>query len=332
MSSLLTKILFLILATAYLTGEGVLILLPLVSVPVIGLTVARKSWLRVGALCVALGVGIIAGALIESIPFTVSTLLVWVMILLASILSSIAVGLTLRRYSWSRCLVLTTGAIFIVTTAITMYFWDDLRRDLTISINARIAEIKELEKGQEASDSGGTSDSFVEGLKYLDYHWEDFHLGMALGQSMILALVTMSWMVTRLRVFPTEDGIHYWDNPNLGSFTQVRPPDYLVWLAILVALILIYDQYYNVGEIARIVARNLAVALSFVYWLNGLSILLFCTFLFQWNVILTLIIVLFIFGLWSFPILAIFGFFDTWWEFRNSLLRFYNRISPKTNS
>ena len=331
MSSLLAKILFLILVTAYLTGEGIIILLPFVSVPVIGLTVARNSWFRVGILCTALVVGLILGVLIEAFTITSQMLSIWTTILLASILLSIAVGLTLRRYSWSRCLVLTTGIIFIVSTFLTMYFWDDLRRDLTISINARIAEIKELEKGQEVSDSEMPSDSFVEGLKYLDYHWEDFHLGMLFGQSLILALVIISGMIARLRSFPMEDGIHYWDNPSIGSFTQVRPPDLLVWLAILVAIILIYDQYYSVGEIIRIIARNLAVALSFVYWLNGLGILLFCSFLFQWNVILTLIIVVFIFGLWSFPILAILGFFDTWWEFRNMLLRLHNRISAKTN-
>jgi len=213
-----------------------------------------------------------------------------------------------------------------------MYFWNDLRKDITISINARIAEINNLSKEQEISNSEEINKNFIEGLKYLDYHWEDFHIGLLFGQSLITALIIMGWMIARLKIMPTEDGIHYWENPQLGSFSHVRPPDYLVWLAILTAIILIYDQHYNVGEWLRIVSRNTAVILSFIYWLNGLSILTFCAILFHWNIILTLVIVLFVFGVWTFPILALFGFFDTWWEFRLSLLRLYNRLYPATNS
>ncbi|HOQ32824.1 MAG TPA: DUF2232 domain-containing protein [Candidatus Hydrogenedens sp.] len=332
MSNVLTKILFLILITAYLTGEGVFILLPLVTVVAIGLTTARNSWFRTALLCLSLIPGFALGAFMESLPLTTENLLMWTATFLAGILLPVSVGSALRKYSWSRCLLLVTAFLFISGTALTMYFWNDLRKDITISINARIAEINNLSKEQEISNSEEINKNFIEGLKYLDYHWEDFHIGLLFGQSLITALIIMGWMIARLKIMPTEDGIHYWENPQLGSFSHVRPPDYLVWLAILTAIILIYDQHYNVGEWLRIVSRNTAVILSFIYWLNGLSILTFCAILFHWNIILTLVIVLFVFGVWTFPILALFGFFDTWWEFRLSLLRLYNRLYPATNS
>lgn len=332
MSNLITKILFLIIITAYLTGEGVFILLPLVTVVVIGLTVARNSWFRTTILCFALLPGFVLGAIMNALPFTHENLLMWMGILLGSILFPISVGSALRKYSWARCLILVTGALFMLGTAITMYFWEDLRKDISISVNARIAEIKEIMKEPEVNNSEKFNANFIEGLKYLDYHWEDFHIGLLFGQSLITALIIITWMVARLRIIPTEDGIHYWENSQLGNFSHVRPPDYLVWLAILTAIILIYDQHYNVGELFRIISRNTAVVLSFIYWLNGLSILTFCAFLFQWNIIVVMVVVIFIFGIWTFPILAIFGFFDTWGEFRNFFLRLHNHLYPKVNS
>ncbi len=332
MSNLLTKILFLILITAYLTGEGVFILLPLITVVVIGLTIARNSWLRAGILCLALIPGFVIGAIMEALPFTQENLLMWTATLVASVVLPISVGSALRRYSWARCLILITGILFISGTALTMYFWDNLRKDITISINARIAEIQELSKEQKVSNSEDLNGNFIEGLRYLDYHWEDFHIGVLFGQSLITALIITGWMITRLKIIPTEDGIHYWENSQLGTFSRVRPPDHLVWLAILTAVVLIYDQQYNAGELLRIISRNTAVILSFIYWLNGLSILTFCAFLFQWNIILVMVVVLFFFGIWTFPILALFGFFDTWGEFRNYLLRFYNHLHPEIKS
>ncbi len=331
MSNLLTKILFLILITAYLTGEGIFILLPLVTVVVIGLSRARNSWFCTTVLCTALVPGFVLGAFIQSLPFTLENLMMWSATLLASILVPVSIGSALRRYSWTQCLLLMTSLLFISGTLLTMYFWENLRKDITISVNARIAEIKELRK-EETNSSEDANRTLIEGLKYLDYHWEDFHIGLLFGQSLIMATIIIGWMVARLRVLPTEDGLHYWENPRLGSFSQVRTPDYLVWLAIVTAVILIYDQHYNAGELFRIISRNTAVILSFIYWLNGLSILTFCAFLFQWNILLTLVLVLFVFGIWTFPILAVFGFFDTWWDFRNALVKLYIRLHPETNT
>ncbi len=333
MTDLFAKILFLILLTAYLIGEGIFILLPLITVAVIGLSVARKSYLRTGILCVSLIPGFILGVMMESLPLTSYNLLMWTAIFLAGILFPISIGLALRKYSWSRCLLLMTGILFIVGTFLTMYFWDDLRKDITISINARIGELKEMAKEQQTdNESEEVNARFIEGLKYLDYYWEDLHIGLLFGQSLIISIILIAWMIARLRVMPTEDGIHYWENPQLGSFSQIRPPDYLVWLAILTALVWLYDQHYYAGELLRILTHNTAIILSFIYWLNGLSILTFCVTLFQWNIIVTLLVILFVFGIWTFPVLAVFGFFDTWWEFRNSLLRLYKKLHPEMNT
>ncbi|MCA1901430.1 MAG: hypothetical protein LDL53_04325 [Candidatus Hydrogenedens sp.] len=328
MLGFLAKILFLVLITAYMVGEGLFFFVPLISVALIGPTVARGSRKRTFLLCVALAFGIVLGAEIEELTWEYEIILISLATFIGSAMLSISLGLALRRYSWAHCLILTTGVIFLLFTCVTMLFWQELRKDISISVNARIAEINNLSKEQ-ADSMPPSSTTFIEGLKYLDYHWEDFHLGLMFGQSLLLSLIILGLIIARLRTFPCEDGLNCWENPNLGTFAQIRPTDYLVWLAILSAIVIIYDQHYGIGEIPRIIVRNLAVGLSFVYWLNGLSILVFCASLFQWNIVITLIIVVFVFGIWGFPLLATVGFFDTWWEFRNVLSQLYNRMNPK---
>ncbi|MCX8063630.1 MAG: DUF2232 domain-containing protein, partial [Candidatus Hydrogenedentes bacterium] len=250
--------------------------------------------------------------------------------LLASVMSGITLGLMLRHYSWGKCLFTATSIIFIASVMLTSLYWDELRKDITISINARIAEILEFANSSGSKDTIETS-SMVHLLRYLDYYWEDFHLGLLFAQSLVVSLVMLGLLITRLRLIPTEDGKNFWHNPNIGSFSCVRPPEYLVWLAIASALILIYESHYGVSELLRLLARNCAVGLSFIYWANGLSILFLLTELLNWNAMIVLVVVSFVFGVWSFPVLAIFGFFDTWWEFRKKIESVYNKIKTSNN-
>ncbi len=325
-ASIMVKPAFFGLLVAYLIGENAFIMLPLVSAGFIGLSSARNAKFRVLLLVLAMIIGAIVGILANSVTLSPDNMILLGLSLLASFMAGITVGLMLRNYSWGRCLFITTSVIFIVSIVLTSIYWDELRKDITITINARIAEIREMANSSKDTEVSDTS-SIVNMLEYLDFYWEDFHLGLLFAESLVISLVLIGLLVTRLRIIPTEDGVNFWNNPNLGSFSRVRPPEHLVWLAILCALILIYDSHYGVSEIMRLLARNCALGLSFVYWANGLSIMFLITELFNWNAVVMVVVVLFIFGFWSFPVLAIFGFFDTWWDFRNKLEEFYKRIN-----
>lgn len=322
---ILVKPTFLTLLVAYLVGENALIILPLISAGFLGLSWARGAYIRALLLIFSLILGTVLGIFANSLPLTLYFLVLVGLTILASIFSGVTVGLVLRNYTWGRCLFIITSIIFIASVTLSSIYWDELRRDITISINARIAEIRELVSSSDSKVSGETS-SMISLLRYLDCYWEDFHLGLLFAQSLVVSLILLGALITRLRVIPTEDGRNFWSNPNIGSFSRVRPPEHLVWLAIVSALVLLYDSHYGVSELLRLLARNLAVGLSFIYWANGLSILFFVTELFSWNVVVMLIVVLFIFGFWSFPVLAIFGFFDTWWEFRKRLETLYTKM------
>ncbi len=327
---ILLKPVFFGLLVAYLVGENALIMLPLVGAVFIGLSSARKAKVRVLLLLLAMVIGAVVGVFANSLTLSINSGIVLVVSLLASFITGVAMGMILRNYSWGGCLFITTSVMFIASLLLTSIYWDELRRDISITINARIAEIREMVNSSQNEEVAETS-SVIDLLRYLDYYWEDFHLGLIFAQSLLVSLVLVGLLVTRLRIIPTEDGKNFWSNPNLGSFSRVRPPEHLVWLAILCALILIYDSHYGISEVIRLLARNCALGLSFVYWANGLSIMFHITELFNWNAMIMLLVVLFIFGFWSFPVLAIFGFFDTWWDFRNKLEEFYKRIKETKN-
>lgn len=331
MSYLTLKLAVVTTITAYLIGEGYALLVPLATSGIIGLSSARQSWFRVTLLSISILVGIAIGTIAQYTQLSRDHILLFVLTWCASVIGGIGLGLALKKYSWARCILITTGAIFIVSSFLTLYFWDQIRKDITITINARIAEVEQLKQQPSQTTDEEASHKLVETLKYIDYHWEDFHLGLIFGQSLIIAITILALMIQQLHRYPSEDGIHLWENPHLGRFADVRPSDYLVWLAIGSAIVILYDSHYGVSEITRIISRNMAVGLSFIYWMNGLGILLYTAELFQWNVTVVLVVVIFVFGIWSFPLLATIGFFDTWGEFRNTIKRIYEKYETSKN-
>lgn len=105
--------------------------------------------------------------------------------------------------------------------------------------------------------------------------------------------------------------------PISGRFRDVRPPEWLVWAAILAAVLWFVDRE-RPSEAIRLFAWNGAIALAGIYWLNGFGIVVVAVARVRLPQLLIPFLLLLL--LWQVGVmLALIGFFDTWIEFRNRL-------------
>jgi hypothetical protein len=225
-------------------------------------------------------------------------------------------GVALRRWTIGQCVVFLTAMVFAVGAAYTILHWRTLQNDMTVFVNARIADLQQSAVEGEAEKQSALVDAF----RAIDVHWPHLNLGMLFGETLVWAalVVGAAGAALRRRSQGVRGGL--WQNSRFGRFRDVRPPEMLVWLAILLAILWFAERRWP-NEALRMVAWNSAIGLSFVYWLNGFSILVYAVAALKWNPLLSYAVVLVLFGVWSFPILGILGFFDTWWEVRRRLDR-----------
>jgi hypothetical protein len=210
-----------------------------------------------------------------------------------------------RRWTYGWQLTLAAGSGFAAMGGLMLVTWDALRHDTTIFFNARIAEL-------EAQQNVNTQ--WIEMFRWWDLHYESVALGSAFSSILILTALTLCLLErwqrdpeTRARRKPT-------------GFQQMRVPDWVVWIAITAALMWFADGRWP-NAILRVVAWNTALGLLSLYWLNGVSILLYSLTVFKATAFGMFMVFsgILLFGLW--PMLGIFGLFDTWYDFRMRIRR-----------
>ena len=148
-------------------------------------------------------------------------------------------------------------------------------------------------------------------LNWMDEHWLHISFGMLFGIVIVFAVFANTLVYRKL-------AYQGWIASENYMFSRMRVPEHLVWLAIALAGLWFVDSRWP-NDAVRFLSWNGAIALAVVYWINGLSIFVFAVTVLQvkpWLVGLILAAA-FVFNLqYSF---AIFGFFDTWWNFRLKL-------------
>lgn len=211
-----------------------------------------------------------------------------------------------RRWSYGWQLTLATGAGFSAMAGLMLATWDSLRHETTIFFNARIAEF-------EAQEHVNTQ--WIEVFRWWDLHYESVALGSSFASILILAAITLCLLErwqrdpeTRARRKPT-------------GFQRMRLPDWLVWIAILAALLWFAEDRWP-NPALRAVVWNTALGLVSLYWLNGMSILLYATTVFKATAFGMFMVFSGLVVFQLMPILGIFGLFDTWYDFRMRLRRF----------
>lgn len=141
----------------------------------------------------------------------------------------------------------------------------------------------------------------------VDY-WAEMGLGMIFALVLVMLTIALSASAHWMRRIVPESGPR-------GSFSQMRPPDSLVWLAIAAALGWFAAQHWPEAGWQTPV-WNAAIALGAVYTLNGIAIAWFVLTLWVSAPALRVLLM----GaalLWcSAPAFLPLGLFDTWFEFR----------------
>jgi hypothetical protein len=252
--------------------------------------------------------GLVAGAGVAAGFATGSPALVGLYVAIADLGVLIGVACTRRwSYGWTVAMVTVLG--FSLMAVMITAGWEAWQKDATIVINARIAD---LEKDTAPGTASDVVAAMVEVLRWVDLNWRFLSLGMLFASALLMVSVILSFIVARLRRVGA-DTVR-------GCFSDARTPEWLVWLAIVLALMWFVDKRWP-NDILRLITWNSAVGLAFVYWMNGFSILIYVMSVFKVATFLFYAVIVGMFYLNLLPVLFPVGFFDTWWDFRKRAAR-----------
>ena len=217
-----------------------------------------------------------------------------------------------RRWSFGSCVTATVTSAYGVSALWAMWCWDRFHAWWTIWFNARAAELEQL-----AVDSTtGQEAALAEAMQFLDLNWPHLGLGVLFAGLLAPAAIAVA-VFARTRELRGEAA------PK-DRFRDMRPPEWLAWVVIVVAACWFIDSY-RPNEVLRTVSWNTAIALLAVYWLNGFSILLYVLAVLQVRPMLHFAVVFAVIALSGHPLLGALGLFDTWWDIRRKADRFIER-------
>lgn len=217
-----------------------------------------------------------------------------------------------KQWHFGRIVAGLTVAAFMPLASVTILNWETVLEGYEIWSTARIAEFDAAaaEQSNQGNDSFGQQTELVhETFQWIGEHAAFLNLGWSFGT----VLVVMTLMVTLInrRLLRKGHTAHA-----AGTFKDMRPSEWLVWGAILLAAGWFIDQRWP-SEVLRMVTWNGAFAMATVYWLNGLSILVYGFLALRGGALMavTMLMVLFMLaGLQTLP--AAIGLFDTWFDLR----------------
>jgi hypothetical protein len=168
-----------------------------------------------------------------------------------------------------------------------------------------------LRQSYERAAEGASPEQVNSTLQALDWqmeNWANISLGLAFIALTLMVAITLGASAALLQVLFRSPG------PSLG-FREMRPPDWLVWPVILLAVAALADWYRPELHL-RPVAWNGLIALGAVYWLNGVSLIWHALVTFKAHpVVFVAAVVLLAIPQLRLAIVMV-GLFDTWYEFR----------------
>ena len=145
-------------------------------------------------------------------------------------------------------------------------------------------------------------------LEWQMENWANISLGLSFVALALTVAAALGVTAGLLRM------LHGMPGPSLG-FREMRPPEWLVWPVILLAVMALADWHRPELHL-RPVAWNGLIALGAVYWLNGVSLTWHALMTFKAHpfVIAAAVVVL---AIPQFRLAVVMvGLFDTWYEFR----------------
>lgn len=161
-------------------------------------------------------------------------------------------------------------------------------------------------------EAGERIDVMVAGFDWMLEHWNDLAYGAAASSALFVCCVTAALVGAWLRRIGQLP-------PAMGSFRDFRPPEWLVWPLITVAIGWFIYYWRWQDEWLRAVSLNAAVGLMNVYLLNGFAIAVYAVAVLRPHAVVIAIVAIGLVFLNMWPMLIGFGLFDTWIEFRKKL-------------
>jgi hypothetical protein len=228
-----------------------------------------------------------------------------VVMYMAAALTGFAPGMAIsRRWSFGRCVAAGVAVLFLLSMGHLLLHWTAYRHDWTVFSNYMVQQVAE----EAGAAQAGQAEALSTVLRWYDRNWEYVQPGMLFG--IILLYMTLLMTVVSKQLREKAPGT---EPP--GGFLVMRPPDWLVWAAIALCVMWYADRQWP-ETLLRMISWNGALALIFIYMLNGLSILLYGLRALEAGFFAVLLTVLVLFWLGAQPVLCMAGFFDTWWDLR----------------
>ena len=210
-----------------------------------------------------------------------------------------------RNWSYGRRLTTLVGSACSGIALTLLFTWNMYRHSVTVFMNARVAELEA---------QANVNQLWLDVFRWYDLNFEYIGIGSIFG-SVLLMSAYLLCVIDR-------ENIRKIGPPRRRTtgFQRMGLPDWLVWVAIVVALLWFVDHRWP-NDALRVITWNAAVALTLIYWLNGLSILLYAFATMKATALVTLLVFsgMFLFGLMH--LLSLVGLFDTWCDFRIRIRR-----------
>lgn len=224
-----------------------------------------------------------------------------------------AIGLVLgvgiaRRWSYGWTVTAVAGLAYALSALNVVAAWDEFEARGAAWCSMQIATIEDRTEGSD-DDRAALQ---IETFSWIKNHWSEIGLGMLLWPLAIGTCIALSAVSAWLRKRNVAAGPR-------GPFREMRVSEWLVWAVIALAVLWFVDYRWP-GSPVRLVAANGTVAISAIYWLNGLSVLAYALGVLKPQFLTSVAVVLVLVWLLG-TVLCIVGLFDTWGDFRRVLDR-----------
>ncbi|MFP4501995.1 MAG: DUF2232 domain-containing protein [Candidatus Hydrogenedentota bacterium] len=257
-----------------------------------------------------------------------------------------------HRWTFSRCLAVVAVGMYALSVAGTLATWNESRAAMRDYLNQPLQAMRQAQTAEEETPPADHAQETVEEkpaeetaiaqrsegalkresapepaseatpenialleeqVRWFIENWAAIAIGGMLWPVLLFALA-VTGISARLIRFRGEPGPR-------GSFTLLRVPDPVVWLAIAAALLWLVDFHWPNGTV-RFIAWNSALALAAIYWLQGLAVLAYTLTAIRVPPLLAMLALVLVFMTQgAHLLLSSVGFFDTWADFRPRLTK-----------
>jgi uncharacterized protein YybS (DUF2232 family) len=216
-----------------------------------------------------------------------------------------------RRWTYGWTVTAVAALLYLAVVGNILAEWRAQQAEVNALCDAWIGDLEKQAKPTGESAPDNNTELLVRNMRWLKDHWPDIGLGSLLLSVLAAACIAVSALSAWFRRRFGAAGVR-------GSFRTMRTSEWLVWAAILAAGLCFVDSRWPELALRR-VSWNAAVALAAIYWLNGLSVLVYALSVLHLHVVAYVAVFLLLISFGVHPVLCFVGLFDTWGDFRRAV-------------